>query len=124
MLRLFLGLSRLSICIVVFLKIILVLGIIQNKYVQSVYILPILLISQIFSALVPLYTNYLVYFEKTYITSITGLTLCGISFGLSILLIPRYGVYGAASVYLISNMSYLIIYYFIIKTFTKKHLIL
>jgi O-antigen/teichoic acid export membrane protein len=124
MLRLFVGLSILSICIVVFLKIILGLGIIQDKYLQSVYILPFLLISQIFSALVPLYTNYLVYFEKTYITSITGLTLCAISFGLSILLIPRYGVYGAASVSLISNMSYLIIYYFIIKTYTKKHLIL
>jgi O-antigen/teichoic acid export membrane protein len=124
MLRLLVGLSILSICIVVFLKIILGLGIIQDKYLQSVYILPFLLISQIFSALVPLYTNYLVYFEKTYITSITGLTLCAISFGLSILLIPRYGVYGAASVSLISNMSYLIIYYFIIKTYTKKHLIL
>jgi O-antigen/teichoic acid export membrane protein len=123
-LRLFIGLSILSLCIVVFLKIILLLGIIQAKYLQSVFILPILLISQIFSALVPLYTNYLVYFEKTYITSITGLTLCGISFGLSILLIPRYGVYGAASVSLVCNMSYLIIYYFIIKTYTKKHLIL
>ncbi|HTI90993.1 MAG TPA: oligosaccharide flippase family protein [Puia sp.] len=122
LIRLFLGFSALSVLMILFLKIVLVLGIIQSKYSETIYILPILLLSQIFSALVPLYTNYLIYFEKTYITSITGLALCAASIGLSLLLIPRFGVYGAATVSLASNLSYLMIYYFIIKANLKKSL--
>jgi len=96
------------------------LGIIQQKYEQTLYILPIILVSQIFSAMVPLYTNYLIYFEKTYVTSLTGLLLCIVSLSLSMLLIPRFGVYGAATVSLLSNLTYLCLYYFIIRSFTKK----
>ena len=96
------------------------LGIIQQKYEQTLYILPIMLISQIFSAMVPLYTNYLIYFEKTYLTSVTGFLLCIVSLGLSMLLIPSFGVYGAATVSLLSNLTYLCVYYFIIRWFTKR----
>jgi O-antigen/teichoic acid export membrane protein len=120
--RLFFVFLGMSVLILTFLKIVLVLGIIQNKYQETIYILPIMLLSQIFSALVPLYTNYLIYFEKTYITSIMGLTLCLISLGLNLLLIPRFGVYGAAATSLVSNLGYLIIYYFIIKTNIRKRL--
>jgi len=73
--------------------------------------------------MVPLYSNYLIYFEKTYITSVTGLILCGVSLGLSLLLIPTFGVYGAATVSLLCNLTYLVLYYFIIRSYTKKFLI-
>jgi O-antigen/teichoic acid export membrane protein len=123
-LRLFAGFLALSSLILVFVKIILVLGIIQSKYQETIYILPFLLVSQIFSALVPLYSNYLIYLEKTYIISVTGLVLCCISLGMDLILIPHFGVYGAATASLVSNMSYLIIYYFIVKRNIKKQLIL
>jgi O-antigen/teichoic acid export membrane protein len=121
--RLFIVFTALSICILVFVKLVLAMGIIQRKYEETIYILPILLISQIISALVPLYSNYLVYFEKTHIVSVTGLFLCGLSLGLCLWLIPKFGVYGAATVSLIANACYFTIYYFIIKIYTRKKLI-
>lgn len=123
LLRIFFVFIGFSVFIVLFIKIVLRLGIIQSKYDEALYILPLLLLSQIFSSMVPLYTNYLIYFEKTWLASITGLTLCGVSLSLSLLLIPPYGVYGAATVSLLSNLIYLCLYYFIIKAFTKKLLI-
>jgi len=120
--RLVIGFLILSVIIVVGFKIILKLGIIQSKYSETIGILPLLLISQIISSLVSLHTNYLIYFERTHIASITGLILCIISVGLSLLLIPRYKVYGAVTVSLISNIIYLGLYYFIIKMLKKKYL--
>ncbi len=120
--RLFLILLVLSFCIIVFVKVILMLGIIQSKYNETIYILPIILVSQILAALVPLYSNYVVYFEKTHIASIIGFFLCCISFGLSLLLVPRFGVYGAALVSLICNACYFAVYFFTIRMYAKKRL--
>ncbi len=120
--RLFFAFIALSLLILVFLKILLLLGIIQNKYQQTLYILPILLFSQIIAALVPLYTNYLVYFEKTHIVSATGLIISCVSLGLSILLIPRFGVYGAGFVSVLGNACYFLIYYFIVKEYKQKRI--
>ena len=72
--------------------------------------------------MVPLYSNYLIYFEKTYIAAYIGFFICFIIYAASILLIPGYGVYGAALVSVISNLAYFIIYYFIIKNLAGKHL--
>lgn len=120
-LRLFAIFIFLSLLIILFVKIVLVLGIIQNKYEEAILILPLLLTSQIFSAMSPLYSNFLIYFEKTYIISVTGVLVCGLSLGMSLLLIPRFGVYGAACVSITSNLTYFIMYYFIIKYFAKRH---
>ena len=120
--KLVIGFLVLSVLIMIFFKIVLELGVIENKYSEAIFVLPILLLSQIISSLVSLHTNYIVYFERTHIVSITGFILCVISIGLSLLLIPRYKVYGAASVSLISNVIYLGLYYFIIKAATKKYL--
>jgi len=122
--RLVIGFLVLSVLIIVFFKIILELGIIQSKYSATIGILPLLLLSQIVSSLVSLHTNYLIYFERTHIVSITGFILCIISVGLSLLLIPRYKVYGAVTVSLISNIIYLGLYYFIIKRIKKRYLLL
>ena len=120
--RLVIWFLLLSVLVMIFFKIVLDLGIIQAKYSAAIGILPLLLISQIISSLVSLHTNYLVYFERTHIASVTGFILCIISLGLSLLLIPRYKVYGAAAVSLISNIIYLSLYYFIIKAATKRYL--
>ena len=120
--RLFLIFAAISVCIILFVKVLLVLGIIQIKYQQTLYILPILLVSQIVSSLVPLYSNYMVYFEKTHIVSIVGLLICLVSLSLSFLLIPRFKVYGAAAVSLASNSAYLFVYYLVVKAYTHKHL--
>jgi O-antigen/teichoic acid export membrane protein len=118
--RLFVIFAVLSCSIQVFVWVILSLGIIQSKYHETLYILPLLLISQVLSALTPLYTNYLVYFEKTHVVSFTGLFVCCISLGLSLLLIPRFGVYGAGAVSIASNACYFAIYYFIIRFYIQK----
>jgi O-antigen/teichoic acid export membrane protein len=118
--RLFVIFAVLSCSIQLFVWVILSLGIIQSKYHQTLYILPLLLISQILAALTPLYTNYLVYFEKTHVVSITGLFICCISLSLSILLIPRWGVYGAGFVSIASNACYFTIYHFIIRIYIQK----
>ncbi|PWT79238.1 MAG: hypothetical protein C5B59_00010 [Bacteroidetes bacterium] len=120
--RIFIIFLLLSIFILVFVKLILEFGIIQSKYQETIYILPILLVSQIISALVPLYSNYLVYFEKTHIASIAGFVVSGVSLGLSLLLIPKWGVYGAATVSCISNACYFTIYFLLIRSYTKKRL--
>jgi O-antigen/teichoic acid export membrane protein len=120
--RLFAIFVILSFAIQFFVWVILSMGIIQNKYHETLYILPLLLISQILSALTPLYTNYLVYFEKTHVVSITGFFICCISLGLSMLLIPRWGVYGAGLVSIASNACYFAIYYFIIRIYIQKKL--
>ena len=123
MLRLVFVFLGLSVCIMIFMKVIITTGIIQPKYQKTLYILPIILISQTIASLIPLYSNYVIYFERTHIASLTGLILCIISLGLSLLLIPRFNVYGAATVSLISNIIYLCLYYFIIKVYSKKHLL-
>jgi O-antigen/teichoic acid export membrane protein len=120
--RLFAVFTILSCSIQFFVWLILSMGIIQSKYHETLYILPLLLIAQILAALTPLYTNYLVYFEKTHVVSITGLFVCCVSLGLSLLLIPRWGVYGAGIVSIASNASYLAIYFFIIKNYIRKRM--
>jgi O-antigen/teichoic acid export membrane protein len=95
-------------------------NIFSSKYYDTLYVLPILLVTQIFAALVPLFTNYLVYFEKTHITSITGVIICMVTISLSLFLIPRFGIFGAALVSLACNICYFIIYYFIIRTYTRS----
>jgi O-antigen/teichoic acid export membrane protein len=120
LIRLFIIFAVLSCSIQIFVWAVLSLGIIQSKYHETLYILPLLLTSQILSALTPLYTNYLVYFEKTHIVSITGFFICCLSLGLSVLLIPRWGVYGAGAVSIASNGCYFAIYYFIIRYYLQK----
>jgi O-antigen/teichoic acid export membrane protein len=111
-----------SLLLILALKMTFIFGIIQEKYHEALSVLPILLLSQIVAAIVPIYTNYLIYFSKTYITPVTGIIICFINVGLNIVLIPRYGPYGAATVSLISNSAYLVIYYFITTNYIKKHI--
>ena len=98
--------------------------IIPAKYTEALYILPILLVTNIFAALTPILSNYMIYFQKTYIVSIAGLFVCVISLLSSYFFIRRWNIYGAALASLISGVSYLLIYYIIVKSLAKKHLVL
>ena len=118
--RLFAIFVALSISMQLFIWVILSMGIIPGKYHETLYILPLLLTSQVLSALTPLYTNYLVYFEKTHMVSITGFFICCLSLVLSMLFIPRWGIYGAGAVSIASNGCYFAIYYFLIRFYIQK----
>jgi O-antigen/teichoic acid export membrane protein len=110
----------LSIVILFSVVIFLDLKIIPASYSEVVYVLPMLLIGQIVICLALLYGNYLTYFEKTSIVLWAGLLIAGISVGLNITLIPLWKIYGAATTSLVSNICYLIIYYFVIQYYKKR----
>ncbi|MDP4128775.1 MAG: polysaccharide biosynthesis C-terminal domain-containing protein [Bacteroidota bacterium] len=113
-------LMLLSIVILVSVIIFLKLKIIPASYGEVLYVLPMLLIGQIVICLALLYGNYLTYFEKTSMVLWTGLMISAISVGLNMTLIPIWKIYGAATTSLISNICYLIVYYFIIQYYRKK----
>jgi len=110
----------LSLLIIITFKMLLVFHIIDIKYGKVLYLLPILLLTQIFSAITPLYSNYIVFFEKTFIALFIGLPLAVGSIFLNLWLIPKYGLYGAAFSSFLINFSYLIAYYFIVTHLIRK----
>ena len=114
----------LSVMIIVMFKLLLVFQIIDMKYAKVLYLLPILLLTQIFSAITPLYSNYIVFFEKTFIALFIGVPLAVMSIILNLWLIPIYGLYGAAFSSFLINFSYLVAYYFIVTHLIKKKTVL
>jgi O-antigen/teichoic acid export membrane protein len=119
--KIFIGFLVLGILIMIGFALLLATGIIQQKYRSALYVLPILLLTQIISALVPVYSNYVVYFEKTYYTLVIGGLICCVNLSLSFLLIPSLGMYGAATVSLVSNLCYLSAYFLLSQLFKKSY---
>ncbi|MCK9424580.1 MAG: oligosaccharide flippase family protein [Ignavibacteriaceae bacterium] len=113
-----------SLLIILAFKFLLVFQIIDMKYSKVLYLLPILLLTQIFSAITPLYSNYIVFFEKTFIALFIGVPLAVASIVLNLWLIPKYGLYGAAFSSFLINFGYLIAYYFIVTHLIKKKTVL
>ena len=120
--KLFLIFLILSVSIWLLFDALLWIGVIPIKYNDVVWILPLLLITQIFTALTNLISNYLVYFERTDLVSVAGLFVSFISVFLGIWLIPSWGVLGAAITTLVVNFIYLIIYYYLVLFFKAKYL--
>lgn len=121
--KLFLIFLILSVCIWLLFDGLLWIGVIPQKYSDVVWILPLLLITQIFASLTPLFSNYLVYFEKTGLVSLSGLFVSIISIFLGLWLIPLWGVLGAAITTLVVNFVYLVIYYYLVLFLKDKHLV-
>ena len=96
--------------------------IIPGSYGSVTSILPFVLITQIFAAVTPLFSNYLIYFEKTNWVFLSGFLVSIISIGLGVWLIPIYGVWGAALTTLIVNLVYLLIYYYLVLYLKERHL--
>jgi O-antigen/teichoic acid export membrane protein len=97
-------------------------NIIPAKYHSVISILPLLLITQILMSFSGIFSNYLVYFEKTLWVSYTGFFVSVISLSVGIWLIPVWGVFGAAISSLISNLIYLVIYYHLSSKLKEKYL--
>ena len=110
----------LSILIILTFKVFLVFKIIDLKYGEVLYLLPILLVTQIFTVLTPLYSNYIIFFEKTFIALFLAFPLAAMSIGLNFWLVPAYGLYGAAISSFIVNFCYLIAYYYVATYLLKK----
>lgn len=118
--KLFLILLFISIILWVLLFVLLRFNIIQAKYSQALSILPLLAFAQILGPITTLYSNYLLYIEKTYVASITGFIVSVISITLGAILVPRFGVYGSALSVLFSYMCYLLLYYYWVRFEKRK----
>ncbi len=114
--------SLLSLLIILALKLLLVFQIIDMKYGKVLYLLPILLVTQIASAVTPLYSNYTILFEKTYISLFIGVPLSVVSIAVNLWLIPKYGLYGAAFSSFLVNFSYFVSYFIIARYLINKKL--
>lgn len=91
-------------------------GIIEKSYNQVTFLLPILLIGSITMALSQLYQNFMVYFEVTHLLLVFSIITNIICVILSMLLVPRFGIYGAAAAVAISGASSLMMnYIFVVK---------
>ena len=99
------------------------IGVIPLKYNDVIWILPLLLITQMFASLTPLFSNYLVYFEKTSLVSLSGFFVSVVSIFLGLWLIPMWGVLGAAITTLVANLIYLVIYYYLVLFLKEKYLV-
>jgi O-antigen/teichoic acid export membrane protein len=102
--------------IVVMTHIMLISGIINKSYNQVILLLPILFLGSIAMALSQIYQNFMVYFEVTHILPLFFIITNIICVILSMLLVPRFGIFGAADAVAISGASSLILnYIFILK---------
>ncbi|MGN6417405.1 MAG: lipopolysaccharide biosynthesis protein [Pseudobacter sp.] len=122
MIRIGLGLAGISILIVAGFIVALKIGVISADYWQTVYILPILLIAQTVNSIATIYGNYFIYMEKTQWSLVTGVITLGVGLLISSYFISSWGVYGAALVYLVIQLTYLALYYLVINTSLKHRL--
>jgi len=97
------------------------LKLIAPEHYIMLYILPIMLLGRIFQSIQQLYSNYTIYFERTAINFWVGLGGNLLNLAFVIVLIPRYGIYGAAFgtflAVLISSSTFIII----VSKFVKKN---
>ena len=121
--NLFLIFFLLSIAIWLIFMVLLWVRIIPGSYGNVSSILPFVLITQIFAAITNLFSNYLIYFEKTNWVFLSGFLVSIISIGLGVWLIPIYGVWGAVITTLIVNLVYLLIYYYLVLYLKERHLL-
>lgn len=98
-------------------------GIISAEYSMVIWILPILLLTQIIVSITNFYGNYLVYFEQTKLVSYAGMLVSMLSVAFGLWLIPRYGVLGASLTTFTVNLVYLIIYYLLVIRIARYRLL-
>lgn len=122
MARIGIGLVGISVLVIVGVIFILKIGLISADYWPTVYILPILLLAQTINSIATLYGNYFIYLEKTQWSLFTGVLTLGVGLLISSYFISSWGVYGAALVYLVIQLTYLALYYLVINTSLKRRL--
>lgn len=94
--------------------------IIAPKYWPALPVLPFLLIAQILNGIVLLYSNYMIYFEKTHLSLFIGMVTSVIGLIISYFLVPRWGTYGAVAAYLTVQFAYLGLYQWAIRRHVNK----
>jgi O-antigen/teichoic acid export membrane protein len=102
-------------------KIALLFGIIDIKYKYVLFILPILLVTQILQAISQLYNNYITYFEVVYVGTISVLFFSLFNIGINLFLIPRFNIYGASISALIITIFSTSFYYYYVKRMCIKN---
>ncbi len=93
-------------------------GIFPENYFEVVYYLPMLLLAQVFAAMILYYFNFFTYFENTYISMIISIIAAIAGYLLYSQGAQRFGVVGIASSLAIINLTTTIIYI----AFSKYHL--
>ena len=96
-------------------------NIIPFKYRNAGNVIPLMLTAQLFAAFAAIFSNYLVYFEKTKLISFCGFIVSIFSIGMGVLLVPTWGIYGAAISSLAANILYFVFYYFLSKQVINRH---
>ncbi len=96
------------------------LRIIGVKYTPALPILPILLAAQIITGVVLLYSNYMIYFEKTHWALIISVVTSGAGLAASYILVPLWGVFGAGTAYISVQLVYLYLYHRIVRIQVAK----
>jgi O-antigen/teichoic acid export membrane protein len=122
--RLILTLVLLSFAVIVVVAAGLQLNLIPQRYAAVLSVLPMLLAGQAIYCVALLYSNYLVYFERTSFILWTGLAVSITGIFLDVLLIPSWKIYGAAATLLIANTCYLGIYYFLAMYYKKQRMLI
>jgi O-antigen/teichoic acid export membrane protein len=102
-------------------KILLYFNVFNKEFEMVLYLLPILLLYRIISSITHFYSNYLLYFEMTYIGVFVGVATNILNIYLNIKWIPLYGVFGAAyATLLVSILSFAFYYIFAMKKCRKQ----
>jgi len=112
--------SGISLALFIAFKVVLVLNIIPHKYEPILYILPVLLATQITQAVIQLLSNYIVYFEIVYVGTVFSIFLSILNIGLNLYFIPRFNIMGAAISSLMVALISVMLYYYFIKNKCKR----
>jgi len=104
------GLLILGVFLMIGLYVAIRIGIISNKYMPAMYVLPILIVAQVVAGMVLLSSNYMVYFEKTHHSLFIGLITCGIGVAAAYLMVPPWGVLGAVIGYMLVQVAHYLLF--------------
>jgi O-antigen/teichoic acid export membrane protein len=97
------------------------LGAFKREYAAVLGILPILLASSIAIAATGLLSNYTVYWNKTYVNVYVGSVVAAVSVPTNFYAVAHWGIYGAASTYLLVNVLFLVIYAWFVTRQVRAH---
>jgi len=95
----------------------------DEKYYNSLNLVPIIILSYVFVYFYTLFANYSFYRKRTGIISIATLFAGAINVYLNYLFIPRYGYFAAAYTTLFSYMLLFLFHYFNVKFIIKEKII-
>ncbi len=110
MIAIFLTLVVIDILIIILIKLAIFLHIIGAEYATVIHIIPVQLFAQTIIAIIALYKNYFIYFERVYLVTIINIITSLFILTFNLLLIPKYGIVGASlSMFCISIIESVIV---------------